>query len=213
MTSDQQNQLDHLAAIRTMMERSSRFISLSGLAGVFAGSFALLGAAVAYWKLDSLGIDPLNYLSGNAGAIFSKENIIFLGLDAILVLVLSLLAGIYFTTRKARKSGHEIWNRMVFRMLANLAIPLITGALFCLVLYHYQEYRLIAPCTLIFYGLALINAGKYTLIEIKYLGLSEIILGLVACFLPGMGLLFWSIGFGILHIFYGTMMHFRYDRQ
>jgi len=68
----------------------------------------------------------------------------------------------------------------------------------------------VAPLTLIFYGLALVNASKYTLSEIRSFGIAEIVLGLIAMAFIGYGLLFWAIGFGLLHIIYGIIMHVRY---
>ena len=65
---------------------------------------------------------------------------------------------------------------------------------------------------LIFYGVTLFNASKWTLDEVHYLGLSEIVLGLISAFYIGYGLLFWAIGFGVLHIAYGALMWWRHDR-
>jgi hypothetical protein len=65
---------------------------------------------------------------------------------------------------------------------------------------------------LIFYGLALLNASKYTLKEIRYLGMSEICLGLIASAWVQFGIVFWGIGFGMLHIIYGTFMYFKYEK-
>ena len=76
----------------------------------------------------------------------------------------------------------------------------------------YKIFGLVAPTTLLFYGLALYNAGKYTLDEIRYLGVSEIILGLLGCIFIGYGLMFWALGFGVLHIVYGFMMWWKYER-
>ena len=98
-------------------------------------------------------------------------------------------------------------------MLFNFMIPLITGGIFSLTLLSQGFYGFVAPATLIFYGLALVNGGKHTLNDIKYLGLSEIAVGLVALYFVGYGLLFWAFGFGILHIIYGTVMYFKYDRN
>lgn len=138
-----------------------------------------------------------------------------------MVLVLSISAAVFFTTRKAKKQGLPLWDAKAFKMLANMAIPLVAGGIFCLTLiYHslhigsesYYLFGLIAPCTLLFYGLALLNASNYTLDEIRWLGVSEIILGLFACIFIGNGLIFWIMGFGVLHIFYGALMWYKYER-
>lgn len=138
--------------------------------------------------------------------------LVFLFADAAIILILALGSAIFFTTRRAKKNGLLIWDATIKRLLINLFIPLITGGLFCLVLLFHRQIYLIAPATLVFYGLALLNASKYTLNEIKYLGISEIIIGLIACFLVGYGLIFWAFGFGFLHIVYGAIMYNKYER-
>jgi len=98
-------------------------------------------------------------------------------------------------------------------LLVSFFIPLVTGAVFGLILLKHEHFGVVAPVSLIFYGLALINASKYTFGTIKFLGISEIIVGLIAAYYPGNGLFFWALGFGVLHIIYGTVMYFKYDRK
>jgi hypothetical protein len=64
----------------------------------------------------------------------------------------------------------------------------------------------------VFYGLALVNASKYTLTDIRYLGITEIILGILNIFFLRRGLYFWALGFGVLHIIYGLVMWWKYER-
>ena len=209
---EKEDQLAHLAEIRSMMEQSSRFLSLSGLSGVSAGIIAIIGAAAAYMKL---GLDSLvgHELSSTPGQRFSAGEVNFLILDAIIVLIAAILAGYFFTMRKAKRSGQKISGGPARRLAFSLIIPLVTGGIFCLILiYKYNLIGLVAPLTLIFYGLTLLNASKFTLDDVKYLGISEIILGLIATLYIGYGFWFWIIGFGILHIIYGTLMYFKYER-
>lgn len=208
--TDAQEQLQH---IRSMMEKSSRFISLSGLAGVFAGLFALLGAGAFHIFLNR----KLNYgytdFAKTVPVDISLSLLQFVILDGAAILFFSILFAIYFTTRKARSIGQTIWDSSARRMILSLAVPLIAGGIYCIVLLKYGWFGLIAPTTLIFYGLALINAGKHTLDEIKYLGISELVLGLIGLFFIGYGITLWVIGFGILHIIYGLMMYARYEAK
>jgi hypothetical protein len=210
-----ENKTDYIkdiTEIRSLMERSSRFISLSGLAGVFAGIFAIAGAGIAYLYLD-LG-NYSNYYEGALKDSATYEHFVnFFILDAVLVLFASLGGGILFTMLKAKKDGLKIWDRTAQRLVLNLIIPLITGGIFCLALLYHGAFGLVAPATLIFYGLALLNGSKYTFNDIRYLGVSEIALGLIASFYLGYGLLFWTLGFGLLHILYGTVMYFKYERK
>lgn len=208
-----QEQLAALSDIRSMMERSSRFISLSGLSGVFAGMFALIGATVAYVHLGmSISASDYYRYAVNERGESNADFYFFFFSDGIIVLIASLLVGILFTQRQARQKGQSIWDATAKRVLINLAIPLVAGGFFCLALAYHHLVVLVAPATLVFYGLALINASKYTLSDIRYLGLMEIVLGLVAAFFMGYGLLFWAIGFGVLHIVYGSWMYWKYER-
>ena len=200
--------LKDLREIRSLMERSSRFISLSGLSGIFAGLFALIGAAIAYWYLDM----KLNGRQDFLYRMSETEFYTFFFIDAAIVLVLALSAGIFFTIRQAKRKEQAIWDSTSKRLLINMAIPLAAGGYFCIVLLYYEVVGLIAPATLIFYGLALLNASKFTLDDVRYLAYCQISLGVVATIFIGYGLLFWAIGFGILHIVYSTVMYFKYEK-
>ncbi|MEZ4933402.1 MAG: hypothetical protein R2788_14940 [Saprospiraceae bacterium] len=211
----QNDHLETLTQIRSIMERSSRFISLSGLSGVAAGVWALLGAAAVYLYLGLplFSNKRLFYYDVLQNGKWGIPYETFFILDAAVVFFLALASAIFFTTRKAKKNGYKIWDTMARRMLVNLFIPLIVGGVFCIVLYKNGQFGLVAPATLIFYGLALVNGGKYTLNDIRYLGITEIILGIIGLFYPGYGLELWAIGFGVLHIFYGLMMYNKYERN
>ncbi|HSI89900.1 MAG TPA: hypothetical protein VK927_02240 [Adhaeribacter sp.] len=210
--AQQADYVKDLSQIRSLMERSSRFISLSGLSGVFAGLFALAGAAVVHYQLHYGRFVQYKVYPARSLAKFDPEFVKFCMLVAGIVLIGAIGSGIYFTTRKARKAGQKIFDRTAMRLVLNMAIPLLAGGIFCIALLYQAEPGLIAPAMLIFYGLALINGSKYTLDDIRYLGLCEIGLGLVAAFFIGYGLFFWAVGFGLLHIVYGTAMYFKYDR-
>ena len=212
--TDNREHLANLQQIRSLMERSSRFISLSGLSGVAAGLIALIGAAVAYIYLNAQPFSGIYLRQADADSEKWGLNFYeFFALDAGLVLIFAIIGGIFFTTRKALEKGQKIWDKLTFRLLLNLAIPLVTGAIFCLALLLYGLPGLIAPTTLIFYGLSLINGSKYTLNDIRYLGGTEILLGLFGLFNIGYGLEIWSIGFGVMHILYGTAMWWKYERE
>ena len=207
--------LDALKDIKSLMERSSRFISLSGLAGVFSGVFALIGAAAAYWRVNMApwAVRDTDTPFGTGRIVEIDADVaIFLGLDASIVLLASILVSYYFTKQKASRKQQPLWGAYSRHMLINLSIPLITGGLFCLLLFSHGLIGLIAPTTLVFYGLALVNAGRFSLEEISYLGLSEIALGLFSFMMLGYGLIFWAVGFGVLHIIYGILMYYRHDR-
>ena len=127
--------------------------------------------------------------------------------------MVTILTAFYFTYRKASKNGVKLWDNTAKLAFINLAIPLFTGGIFCLGLMYHQLYGLLAPATLLFYGLALVNVSKHTFPQVRQLGILELMLGLLNVFFIGYGLIFWVIGFGLLHIVYGILMHFKYDRK
>lgn len=199
-----------LLEIRQMMERSSRFISLNGLSGVFAGILALTGAFFAYQYLQLRG---LYYGTGSiVSSSIDATDLLFFISDAALVLLGSLCIAIVLSLKKAQKHGVPFWDRTAKRVLINLMIPLVSGGLFCILLLYHGLVVLIAPSMLIFYGLALINASKYTYDDIRYLGISELVIGLCSTLFLGYGLFFWAAGFGLAHIVYGALMYFKYEK-
>lgn len=199
---DKKDYLKDISEIKTLMERSSRFISLSGLSGILAGVYALIGAGYAYWLVET---SRPGYLTLD-GKVFK-----YVLIDLIIVITLITLTGILLTTRKAKKENRPIWDSSSRRLVINFLIPVLTGIFYSIIILKQQKYGQTGALMLIFYGLGLVNASKYTLSNIKYLGYSEIILGLICVYYPGYGFWLWTIGFGFLHIIYGTYMHLKYD--
>ncbi len=202
--------IEDIKVIRKIMEDSSRFLSLSGLSGIFAGVTAIAGALVAYFFIldnETIHYEYFRSLPGNETLSIGWQLIA----DAALVLLLSVMISLYFSRRKAKRDGKNFWTPVSKRLLINLLIPLATGGVFIIVLLFQNNIQLVVPGFLIFYGLALVNAGKFTFGEIFYLGVLEIITGLVSAFVPGWGLIFWILGFGVLHILYGLAMYRKYE--
>ena len=211
MVEQNQQTLDTLQDIKRMMERSSRFISLSGLSGIAAGICALVGAWFARKEFEPYykSYDERGDFAGNDFQQLKLRLLII----ATVVLAAALASAFYFTWRKARHNKLPIWDLTAKRLTINMLIPLISGGLFILAMYQYNEWIFIAPACLIFYGLALVNASKYTLTDVKYLGLLQILLGLINTQYVGYGLYFWAAGFGVLHIIYGFVMWWKYERN
>ncbi len=204
-------QLENLNEIRSIMERSTRFISLSGLSGVFAGIFAMIGAVVA-WGIMGYGIPGFTESDSTSPDLYRQPFLWYLFLDATIVLLLALCTSYYFSRRKAKNKGITFWSSSTRRLLANLFIPLTAGGIFCLILFINGNLTMVISLSLIFYGIALYNASNFTLNEVRYLGLADIICGILAMLFPAIGLVLWATGFGIFHIAYGLYMHIKYDR-
>ncbi|MCU0449470.1 MAG: hypothetical protein MUC97_06430 [Bernardetiaceae bacterium] len=204
--------LDTLTEIRDLMNRSSRFMSLSGLGGIWVGVTALLGAAAAKWKIEEVVTDYGHYYEKATRTTYD-ELLYFLLADALVVLLVAVAGNYYFTVRRAKKHGQSVWTPAALRVGVNLAIPLAAGGLFGLAMLYHGYLNLVAPATLVFYGLGVINASKYTLGSVRWLGLAEVVLGLVSAFIIGYDLLFWTLGFGVAHIIYGVAMWHLYERN
>lgn len=205
------NSADDLKTIRKIMEESTRFLSLSGLSGIFAGSFAIAGALVAWFFILDKG--AIQYDESFSGLSVKDTSLLRLQLimDALTVLVLSIATSLYLSARKAKKAGKNIWSPVSRRLLLNLTVPLVAGGLFIIILLIRNNIQLIVPGMLIFYGLALVNVGKFTYGEVFYLGLLEIVTGLTAALFSDLGIWFWVFGFGVLHIVYGFVVYRKYE--
>ena len=195
--------LEDLKEIKNMMSKSSKFVSLSGLSGIFAGTFALLGAAYFKWSI----FERIEISSSSRSGLITETLIV-----ALVVMIMSIAFGYYFSKRKAETNKLSFWDKTTIEMLKHGSIPFLSGGLFCLGLLYHGYIGLIAPATLIVYGISLISASKFTHKELYYLGLTEILLSLFSIIFLGHGLLFWVIGFGILHIIYGITTYLKYER-
>jgi hypothetical protein len=205
---EEQDYIRDIVEIRSMMERSSKFLSLSGWAGILAGVYALAGAYIAY-QVFHFNPDEIVYIPTAENISFSLLNVILL---AIIILILAIGTAIFFSNKKAKKKSEKPWNATAKRLLIHMAVPLIVGGVLILILISKGLLGLIAPFTLLFYGLALFNASRFTYEEVSVLGLIEIGLGLISTYFIEYGLLCWALGFGVVHIIYGIYIHYRYER-
>lgn len=199
----EQDYIQNIAEIRSMMERSSKFLSLSGWAGILAGLYALIGSWIAYSILEFHPDD----------IFYSYPDLTKVVLVAIGVMTLAIVSAILDSKRKAKKINEKVWTVTSRRMLTNMSIPLFIGGFLIVILISRGLIGLIAPLTLLFYGLALFNAGFYTIRAVRVLGFVQMLLGLLNLVFLSYGLLFWMIGFGLIHIIYGIYMHFRFSGE
>ena len=208
-----ERQLEAIRDIRKMMKESSRFLSLSGLSGILAGVFALSGAWLGHLAIrDYYSAFP----AVSNGAIQAYDLLVVkIASICLAVLLLSISSAFYLSGAKARKKNLKLIDHTSKKLIWSMAVPLVAGGIFCIALsLHGNGYLLlVCPAMLIFYGLALVSGSRFTPDDVKYLGYLEITLGLAASFFRGHDLLFWSLGFGALHIIYGSIMWFKYDRN
>lgn len=207
-----QQPLEDLKHMRNMMDRSTKFLSLSGLSGIFIGILALISIVYTYhyWDHTKYSDQFFIYFMNDDGSLNTAFLHYFYKLAALL-LVSTFIIGFVFTRRRIKMTQQSLNSSPAKRMLTALFIPLISGGVFSLLMVMHRYFDIIPGSMLIFYGLALVNASKYSYTELKFLGLIEILTGLAALYLSIYGLLFWAFGFGVMHIIYGTIMFARYE--
>lgn len=196
--AEEQDHIKQLSEIRSMMERSTKFMSLSGWAGVMAGVYALAGSYMAQVVYHFSAADVTNL-----------PHVVSIAMS---VLVLTIVTAIILSTQKAHRNGERAWNATSRRLIGHMALPLLAGGALILILLSQKLVGLVAPVSLIFYGIAIFNVGKYSYGELKYMGVMQVILGLIGAVYIDYSLVMWSIGFGLLHIGYGIYIHYKYER-
>lgn len=200
--------LEAVKEIRAMMEKSSRFTSFSGTSAILIGLYALVGALIAQNVILTAHPAPDEYSAPTW--LFIAPQLVGI---ALLIFVLALGTLFFFSIRKAKKTNQSFFNKPAIRTFINFFTPLVAGGIFCVALLVNGNVGIIAPAMLLFYGLSLINASKFTYDNIFWLGCAELLIGLLCSFFPGKGLLFWSIGFGVMHILYGVYFYFFIERK
>jgi hypothetical protein len=208
---NKQDYIEEIKSIKKIMEKSSLFLSLSGLSGLVAGSIALIGGVVAHFAILKNKTSFIDEILIDLSIKETSSLRTLLIIDAAVVLILAIGAALYFSYKKSQKQGLKIWTPISKRLLLNFLVPLVTGGIFIIIIYIENQWQLIVPSMLIFYGLALVNAGKFTYSEVFYLGLAEILAGLVCALFSEYSVLFWSLGFGVLHLCYGLLMYRKYE--
>ena len=201
-----QNPLQSLQEIKSMMQRTSKFTSISGWSGVWVGVVGLLAALVAYFiifnqEMQLYGLQPDNTRD--------FELIIL----AFVTLVIACVGGFYFMIRKTNKDQEKFITPTTKRILIRFIFVLLIGAAICFCLYRQLSFVYMAPTTLLFYGLVLYNIARDTVIEIKYLAYTEILLGIFSFYFIANGLLFWALGFGLAHVIFGLIMVKKYENK
>lgn len=196
--------LDTLKDIKGMMEKSTKCLSLSRFSGIFVGCYALIGSAAVYYLSEK---DPFVW-----GTDIDTRNKI-IALIAFGVLVLSILTAAFLSERKAKKSGDSIFSKPAKKIHKNMFICLLPGGILSIAMLLSGNTQYITTVMLCFYGLSLISASHYTFKDILYLGYSMLILGMINSFFIQYSLVFWALGFGVLHISYGILMYFKYERK
>lgn len=202
------NPADTLNEIKDMMERSSKFISLSGLSGIIIGILAIVTVS-GYCQI--YGINPFN-IDYEALKSLPDDHYRHALQAAMALLVVSVAIACSLTISRARRLNLQVWGMASKKLLVNMFVPLCVGTVFCLVIFaKYPD--LVLPLSLVFYGMSLFNASKYTHDAIRSMGMAEMLLGLLCLVFMKYHIVFWTVGFGLLHVAYGTYMYVRNEQH
>ena len=177
------------------MEKSSKFISISGFAAIMAGIYASIGASIIV--LTPSLTDTLEPMIIVAAAVLAAS--------AITACILSY--------NKSKRMRQKFFSKLAYRALWNFSLPMLTGGILCISILCHGYYGIVSSITLLFYGLTLVNVSKFTYSNIAWLGYAFICLGIIDSFWEGHSLLFWTIGFGGFHILYGILFYIHYERK
>lgn len=203
-----------LNEIKSLMEKSSKILSLSGLSAILVGIYACIAAVIAYYILGGTGVLSWDFVEFPRLQVNTPYRMQLMLFFASVLILLCLVTVFFFSRRKAKRNGLRFtFDRTAQRMLLNFFLPLVVGGILCLSLIWQQHYGLTSSVMLIFYGMALVNVSGYTYSNTRYLGYAELILGLTDSFVEGHALLFWTVGFGIFHIVYGLFFYIKYDKS
>ena len=190
--SQEKEHLQAIQEIKTMMERSTRFSSISGKAGIVVGILAVIVFAGIHW--------------------FDVTSVTYMFVVMVGTLVVALSIGLYLSIAKAKNEGTAIFDTTAKRFLVQFFIPLFVGGILCLIFACQNQIGYIPAMMLIFYGFALVHASKFSLDTIKNLGYLEIVAGLIAATFTQYGMWCWVFGFGVLHIIYGFIIYTKYEK-
>ena len=196
---DKDKALESVFEIKELMEKSSKFISVSGIAAILAGIYALAGAYIATQVITS--------------DMYLSDTLKLMAIIAMTVLAAAAVTAGILSYCKSQKTGQKFFSRLTYRALWNFSFPMLTGGVLCISILMHEYYDILASVMLLFYGLALVNVSKFTYSSIVWLGYAFICLGVVDCFWEGHSLLFWTIGFGGFHILYGILFYLHYERK
>ncbi len=136
-----------LEEIKQIMDRSSRFVSLSGWSGIAAGICALVAAWLAGKKFNEYGISENEY---EANSSYTRDgNLLQLDRELLILAVITFIAAFFFaflfTWLRSRKTGVPIWGLMARKVMINLAVPMIVGGLLIWRITDFGIYGLVAP--------------------------------------------------------------------
>ena len=200
--------------IREMMSKSSRFQAISGWSIVVIGLYAAVASAMAAAVIGVGDWLPCCENLQRFAVLNTPSRIRIAALIAIGLFALSLLTVFVAAIIKSKRNNLRFaFDKRMCQMLVDFFIPLIAGGLLSMALVQQGHYGLTSSIMLLFYGLALVNCSHYTYPALRWLGYSELLIGIIDCFTMSHALLFWFLGFSVMHILFGVIYVIMFERK
>ncbi len=206
---------DTLSDIRNMMERSQKVLFLEGTAGIVVAVWALLGAVAVSLVLYGT-VSPLWGATVNPIRQPDWDTFLIVAIICASVFCAAFMTVWLMSKHRASREGLDFsFDAGTRRLLGNFFTAMVTGGLVCLTPIFNDLWNLIPGFMLVFYGLAvvLISPIAFKISITKYLGYAEIVIGVAALAFSSFGMMFWTIGFCILHLIWGIWFKIWFDRK
>ncbi|MFB3891755.1 MAG: hypothetical protein ACE15C_07000 [Phycisphaerae bacterium] len=223
---DSERAAEELKIIRQLMERPIRCSTMSGYSGILAGCAALAGLAAdslicAYYAVGRGGESWQEPITSPRVAMWT--NAVVWGC----VFLVALAGTLGLTRLREIRSGMPFWSPVKRKLLRTILPPFVAGAgLTSAIMYRWyisdgpNEWGLIPPVWMLFYGVACWQVGEFSIRELRYMGAAFIVAGLLtAAFwqahFPGLApgeapYLTLGATFGGFHIVYGIVVRIRH---
>jgi hypothetical protein len=179
---------DNLRFIRDTMERAASFTAVPGWGGVAIGITAVATGIVAF-------------------RMAAQQQFLAWLVEGVLALTIGCIA----VRMKSRRLALSLSSRPARRALLSFVPPLLAGAVLTTVLYRADLLTVLPGLWLLLYGAAVVTGGAFSVRIVPVMGICFMLLGGVALLAPVIsGNVFLILGFGVMHIVFGTLIARRH---
>lgn len=181
--------MEDLRFIRQTMERGAAFTAVPGWGGVGMGLSAIAAAVVA------------------SGQPTSEGWLLVWTLEALIAVAIGGVA----IQRKARRAELPVFSGAGRKFVLSFLPPALAGVVLTLALWQADASSLLPGVWLLLYGAAVVTAGTFSVKIVPVMGICFMVLGMLALLgLPLGGDLWMAVGFGGLHVLFGTTIARRH---
>ncbi len=180
--------MDNLRYIRQTLERAGSFTAVPGKGGVLMGIVALAAAWMA---------------SGQTGASG------WLSVWTVAAVV-AMVIGIGSAAMKSRRFQVPLFSGPGRKFIAGFTPAVVAGAVLTAVFYRAGISGFLPGIWLLLYGAAVLSGGSASVRVVPMMGACFMLAGTVALLLPGWNDVLLPVGFGGLHVVFGTVIAVKY---